>query len=111
LLAENVPDDHPAWELAAHALTQLVQTIVLATAPRRILVGGGVVQARPQLLGHVRRLLTQSLNGYLDLDELTGGVDRYIVSPGLGALAGPLGALALAAEAYAVSQASRATVF
>jgi len=111
LLAEEVPDDHPAWELAAHTLTQLVQTIVLATAPRRILVGGGVVQARPQLLGHVRRLLTQSLNGYLDLEELTGGVDHYVVPPGLGALAGPLGALALAAEAYAVSQASRATVF
>jgi fructokinase len=111
LSAENLPDDHPGWELAAHALTQLVHTIVLATAPRRILVGGGVVQARPQLLGHVRRLLTQSLNGYLDLEELTGGVDRYVVPPGLGTLAGPLGALALAAEAYAVSQASRATVF
>jgi fructokinase len=109
--AERVPDDDPAWELAAHALTQLVHTIVLATAPRRILVGGGVVQARPQLLGHVRRLLTQSLNGYLDLEELTGGVDRYVVPPGLGALAGPLGALALAAQAYAASQASRATVF
>jgi fructokinase len=110
LSAEEVPDDHPVWELEAHALTQLVHTIVLATAPRRIIMGGGVVQARPQLIGHVRQLLTQSLNGYLDLEELTGGVDRYVVPPGLGALAGPLGALALAAEAHAVSQASRATV-
>jgi hypothetical protein len=38
-------------------------------------------------------------------------VDRYVVPPGLGALAGPLGALALAAEAHAVSQASRATMY
>jgi hypothetical protein len=37
--------------------------------------------------------------GGLDLDELTGDIDRYVVSPGLGSLAGPLGALALAADA------------
>ena len=47
----------------------------------------------------MRQQLILSLNGYLDLDELTGGIDRYVVSPGLGALAGPLGALALAADA------------
>jgi fructokinase len=110
MAAEEISDDSPVWELAAHALAQLVHTMVLATAPRRILVGGGVVQCRPQVLGHMRRLLVESLNGYLDLEELTGGVDRYIVSPGLGALAGPLGALALAADAYAGSRASRATV-
>jgi fructokinase len=81
--------------------------MVLATAPRRILVGGGVVQARHQILGHVRRLLIESLNGYLDLEDLTGGVERYVVAPALGALAGPLGALALAADAYAVSQPAR----
>ena len=110
LLAEDIPDDNPIWELAAHAIGQLVHTMVLATAPQRILVGGGVVQARPQILRHVRRLLVESLNGYLDLEELTGGVDRYVVPPGLGARAGPLGALALAADAYAASQASRATL-
>jgi len=107
LLAAQIPDDNPVWELAAYALAQLVHTMVLATAPRRILVGGGVVQARPHILGHVRRLLIESLNGYLDLEDLTGGVERYVVPPALGALAGPLGALALAADAYAVSQPAR----
>ena len=29
---------------------------------------------------------------------LLGGVDRYVVPPGLGSLAGPLGALALEAD-------------
>jgi fructokinase len=110
LLAKDVPDDSPVWELAAHALAQLFHTTVLATAPRRILVGGGVVQARPQILEHVRRLLIESLNGYLDLEALSGGVDRYVVPPDLGALAGPLGALALAADAHAISRAARATV-
>jgi fructokinase len=96
--ASQVPQDSPVWELVAHALAQLLHTIVLATAPRRILIGGGVTESRPELLGCVRRQLVESLNGYLSLDELTGGIDRYAVAPGLGALAGPLGALALAAN-------------
>ena len=105
--AEKIPDDSAHWELGAYALAQLMYAVVLATAPRRILVGGGVVQARPQILGHVRRLLIATLNGYLDLEALTGGMASYIVAPGLGALAGPLGALALAQDAYALSQGSR----
>jgi fructokinase len=97
--ALQIPADNPAWGLAAHALAQLLHTLVLATAPRRILVGGGVIEARPALLDQVRRELLSSLNGYLDLQALAGNIDRYVVSPGLGTLAGPLGALALAADA------------
>jgi len=97
--ADQLPADSPIWTLVAHALAQLLHNLVLATAPRRILIGGGVVHERPQLLEQLRGLLTASLQGYLDLDELTGGVDRYVVPPGLGTLAGPLGALALAADA------------
>jgi fructokinase len=99
--ANSIAADSPVWELVAHALSQLLHTLVLTTAPRRILIGGGVVQARPELLQQVRQELTSSLNGYLDLDRLTGGIDRYVVPPGLGALAGPLGALALALAADA----------
>jgi fructokinase len=110
LSAQQVLDDSPVWELVAHALAQLLHTIVLATAPRCILVGGGVPQARPQILTRVRRLLVESLNGYLDLQELTGGMDRYVIAPGLGGLAGPLGALAIAADAYAKACPTQATV-
>jgi fructokinase len=85
------------------ALGQLLHTILLTTAPRRILVGGGVVVARPELMTRLRAQFVRSLNGYLDLDDLTGGVDRYVVPPGLGALAGPLGALALAADAISAT--------
>ena len=86
------------WELVAHALAQLLHTLVLATAPRRILIGGGVAEGRPELLRSVRRQLLDSLNGYLKLDRLAGGIDAYAVPPALGPLAGPLGALALAAD-------------
>jgi fructokinase len=97
--AHLISAEDPIWELVTHALAQLLQTLVLATAPRRILIGGGVVQSRPELLPRIRQQLIASLNGYLKLDELIGPQDRYIVPPGLGASAGPLGALALALEA------------
>jgi fructokinase len=98
LPANQIPQDSPVWELVAHALAQLLHTIVLATAPRRILIGGGVAEGRPELLRTVRRHLLDSLNGYVKLDRLTGDIDTYAVPPGLGRLAGPLGALALAAD-------------
>ncbi len=97
--AHLIPAQDGVWELVAHALAQLLHMLVLATAPRRILVGGGVVHGRPELLPLMRRQLMESLNGYLDLGELTGDLDQYVVPPGLGALAGPSGALALAADA------------
>ena len=96
--ADLGPTD-PAWELVAHALGQLAHTLVLATGPRRLIFGGGVVQGRPELLARVRGHLVDSLNGYLRVDELTRGISDYLVPPGLGALSGPLGALALAADA------------
>jgi fructokinase len=98
--ASTLPADSPVWEPVAHALAQLLHTMLLTTAPQRVLVGGGVVEHRPQLLDQLRELLLVSLNGYVNLDDLTGGTRRYISPPGLGSLAGPLGSLALANDAY-----------
>ncbi|MDP9083165.1 MAG: ROK family protein [Pseudomonadota bacterium] len=104
--APQVAADDPVWQGVAHALGQLLHTIVLATAPRRIILSGGVAQARPELLPEVRRLLLHSLNGYVALETLAGPIDEYVVAAGLGAQAGPLGALALAVEAYRTGQTS-----
>ncbi len=96
----QVPADSPVWEPVAHALAQLLHALLLCTAPRRILIGGGVIERRPELLGRIRKLFVRSLNGYLDLEDLTGGIESYVTAPGLGALAGPLGSLALASDAH-----------
>jgi fructokinase len=101
--ADQVPADSPVWHPVAHALAQLLHTLVLATAPRRIILGGGVTQCRPELLARVRALLLQSLNGYLALEDLAGPIEQYVVVPGLGSLAGPLGALALASDAHGLT--------
>jgi fructokinase len=99
LAGTAIPADSPVWEPAAHALSQLLHALLLATAPRKILIGGGVIQSRPELIRQVRQRFVASVNGYLDLEDLTGGLDDYVITPGLGAAAGPLGALALASDA------------
>lgn len=99
--AESLADEHPVWTSVAFALGQLLHTLVLATAPRRILIGGGVIGPRPYLFEYIRTELARSLAGYRSSRELSD-LGRYVASPGLGAAAGPLGALALAANAATV---------
>ena len=86
-----LPPDHPAWETVAHALAQLCHIIVCAAAPHRIVIGGGVVSGRPQLLPRIEALLRKSLADYLPLPP-----EPYVTAPGLGDSAGPLGPIALA---------------
>jgi len=104
----QLAEDSPVWYLVAHALGQLAQALLLSVAPRRILVGGGVADARPQLFPHIRSCLAASLNGYLDIPEVTGELASYIVAPGLGARAGPLGALAVAQDTAESAKSGRA---
>jgi fructokinase len=85
----------------AFALGQLLHTLVLGTAPRRVLIGGGVIGPRPYLFEHIHTELARSLAGYRNSPELSD-LGRYVASPGLRAAAGPLGALALAADAATV---------
>jgi fructokinase len=97
MAADRIPVDHPVWDSVAHALGHLLHNLMLATSPRRILIGGGVIESRPELFEPIRRRLAASINDYLSCAELGGGLGNYVTAPGLGALAGPLGALALAA--------------
>lgn len=99
---DAVPAESPLWHGVAHALAQLLHPIVLGLAPQRIVMGGGVLQSRPELLGAVRTMLATSLAGYLALDELGAGLNDYVVAPGLGGAAGPVGALTVALEVLAV---------
>jgi fructokinase len=104
--ADRLAADHPAWATVVPALGQLLHAMVLGTAPERIILGGGVMNA-PHLLDRVRCELQRSLNRYVDVDELGKGIGSYVVPPGLGLLAGPLGALTLAANAAGASRDSR----
>lgn len=93
--ASLIAADDPIWSLVGHAIAQMLHNIVLTATPRQIFLGGGVITAQPQLFPIIRRDLRASLNGYLVARELER-LELYVVPPGLGTLAGPLGPIALA---------------
>jgi fructokinase len=108
--ASKLPPDHPAWEFVAHGLAQLLHTMVLTTAPARIFLGGGVMSAQSHLFERIQLELKRSLNGYVESPLLEQGLAQFIVPPGLGTMAGPLGALALAADAEAQAGTQKAAI-
>ena len=97
--ASQLPPDHAAWNFVVHGLGQLIHTMVLTTAPARIFLGGGVMNGQAHLFERIQQELKRSLNGYVEAPELEQGLAQFIAPPGLGTMAGPLGALALAADA------------
>ncbi len=94
---ETLPDDHPAWELEAHYIALGLANLILTYSPRRIVVGGGVMQ-RSRLFPTVRGEVKRLLNGYLQSPLIIQDIDRYIVPPALGSRSGVLGAIALARD-------------
>ncbi|NML07471.1 ROK family protein [Sphingomonas sp. G-3-2-10] len=94
---EALPDEGPEWDLFVHDLAGLLHNLVTTFAPQRIAIGGGVMSARERLFVPLRERLASSIAGYgsfagLDMEALVG-------PPGLGAMAGPMGAVALGLEA------------
>jgi fructokinase len=92
---DQLPYDHPAWELEADYLAQMALNLTLMLSPQRIILGGGVAQ-HPGLLEMVRSRFQELLNNYLISTRYTSAIKDYIVSPLLGHKAGIFGAIALA---------------
>lgn len=95
--AENLPPDHPAWELEAHYLAVGLVSLICSLSPQRIILGGGVMQ-QTHLLPLVREKVVKYLNGYVQSPLILDKIDEYIILPALGSRAGVLGALALAMQ-------------
>lgn len=93
--AETLPTEHPAWELEAHYLALALANLVYVLSPRRIVLGGGVMQ-QAQLFPLVRQKVQKILNHYIRSPHILDQIAQYIVPPGLGNRSGVLGALALA---------------
>jgi fructokinase len=93
--AEDLPADHPAWQLEAKYLGQALAIYVYVLSPERIILGGGVMK-RAELFPLVRRELLNNLAGYVGAPEILDGIDGFVQPPKLGDRAGVLGAAALA---------------
>ncbi len=97
--ARDLPVEHPGWELEARYLAFGLATWVCTLSPKRIVMGGGVMQQQ-HLFPMVRRELARVLNGYIRAAALMDEMEQYVVPPQLGNRAGVLGAIALAERAH-----------
>lgn len=91
---EGIGPHDPVWAPIVHALAAMCHALVCTAGPLRIAIGGGVVARQPHLLPRIEAALRDSLNGYLALPD-----GPYVVPPGLGALAGPMGPIAMGYQA------------
>jgi fructokinase len=95
---DQLPVDHPAWELEAHYVALWLVNLICTLSPQRIIMGGGVME-QLQLFPMLRREVQTLLAGYVQHVNILEDIDEYIVPPGLGNRSGMLGAIALAMQA------------
>jgi fructokinase len=93
----RVPEEDPFWNLEADYLASALMNYILTLSPKKIVLGGGVMQ-REFLFPKVRWRVRELLNGYVSNKSLLEHIEDYIVPPGLGNQSGSLGAIALAMQ-------------
>lgn len=87
----ELPDDHPAWQLQAKYLALGCIDLTASWSPDIIILGGGVSQ-KAGLIDRVRAEFENISGGYWALPPL----DLYLQTPALDQLAGIVGSLSLA---------------
>ena len=90
-----IPEDDPFWDIEAEYIASALMNFILTLSPRKIILGGGVMQ-REFLFPEIRRRVRELLNGYVSSKNISENIDNYIVPPALGNQSGSLGAIALA---------------
>lgn len=90
-------EDHLIWEIESHYLAVLCANLTQTFAPRKIVLGGGVMQ-QEQLLPKIRKEFVRLVNGYAH-EQVIAHVDDYLIGASPSGLAGVLGALDLAKSA------------
>lgn len=90
---EDVPDNHPVWDIMAYYVAQAAVQITAILRPQKIVFGGSV--SRPAFLERVRKQFAMLWNDYLPV----GSLDEYIVNPSVpGNGSATLGNFALAKQ-------------
>ena len=96
--ARLLPDGHPTFRIEADYLAQMCVNLILTVCPRRIILGGGVME-RQALFPMIRRRTQELLNGYIQAPAILQDIDRYIVPPALFPVSGLIGAYLLGLRA------------
>lgn len=93
--AKDLPDDHQAWEFEAHYLAQATMTLLAAVNPARVVIGGGVSQAKG-FHERVEKMVRDMAQEYFPALEEN---HPFVVPPAFGQQAGIRGAFILASRA------------
>lgn len=101
--ANELLDADPFWQVEAGYIASALSTYVLTVSPRKIILGGGLMQ-RSFMFPVIRRKLQEALNGYVQATSVLGRMDRYVVPPALGTRSGVLGALAMVTQPAGASR-------
>ena len=96
--ADELPADHPAWQMEACYLALAVNNYLCTLSPNRVILGGGVMHQK-HLFPLIRAQVKKLLNGYIPWPAILETIDKTIVPPALDDRAGVLGAIALARKA------------
>ena len=93
----ELPEDHPAWDLEAEYIAQALASYSFTLSPQRIIIGGGVGSLE-HLLPKIQQKTKEYINSYIQSYIILEHIETYIVNPGLGNRSGMLGAIALAEQ-------------
>jgi len=92
-----IPEEDTYWDIEADYIASALMNYILTLSPKKIILGGGVMQ-RDFLFPKIRRRVQELLNGYVSSQKILEDIEDYIVPPGLGNQSGSLGAIALAMQ-------------
>ncbi|GGC02521.1 fructokinase [Novosphingobium endophyticum] len=95
--AEELPADHPGWEIEAEYVATICANLTYSLRPERIVLGGGVMEY-PGIVERVAQRYPQVIAGY-DREASMRDARNYITRPGMGSRAGIYGALVSAHRA------------
>lgn len=92
---QDLPDEHPVWDIVAHYLAVMCTNLILLVSPERIVLSGGVLK-RSILFPMIRAKTQKYLNNYIQVDQVTKDIDQLIVQSKYRNKAGIIGSLHLA---------------
>lgn len=96
-LPQDLPDDHPAWELETGYTASALVNLIYTYSPMRIILGGGVSQ-HPFFHTVVREKVLRINNHYVQSSAILDDIENFILPPALGNRSGGLGAIAMAIQ-------------
>jgi fructokinase len=93
--AKQLPDDHIGWKFEAAYIGQAIINLFYTMMPEMIVLGGGVMM-HEGLIDKVREYVVENMKDYCQPKPYKEDINKTIVLPGSGNIAGAIGGIILA---------------